>query len=184
MASSEWDNAVNRLRQKALEFNRIYDLVVNSQSIAINDDILYEDYDSIRNKGDFIKGTIQRVTQLVDEVYRATNEIMGEENTGALIHNINTQSNSMNGLGFVIPLIPIAVVTSAIAAITYWVNDALKYLTKIEQVKNLINKDVNPKEAYEIVHGQAYSFKKYIPWAIGGVVTILMAPKLFRLIKG
>lgn len=174
----EWDNAVNKLRQKATEFNNIYNLVVNSENVIADDLELYKEYDSIRYKGDLIKGTIKKATGLIDEVYSAASSIIGEDNT---INMLKTGAIT-EGLG-ILPFLPIMFVTSAIAAITYWVNDAIKYLSKVEQVKNLIGKNVDPEEAYKIVHGETSIFKRYIPWVVGGAVALMVAPKLIRMVR-
>lgn len=175
----EWNNAVDRLRVKGEEFTRVYDLIINSEDIASTNDALYSDYESIKFKGNAIKATIEKVTLLIDEAFNASSNIIGKDNTINMIEN----NHYMGGLGF-IPLIPIAAITAAIAAITYWVNDAMQYLSKVEQVKNLINRNVPPEKAYDIVHGQQFTLKKYLPWIVGGVVTIMVAPKIIRLARG
>ncbi len=43
------------------------------------------------------------------------------------IFNTVFDDTDTSGLGF-IPLVPIAVILSAIAGITYWINDSVKYL--------------------------------------------------------
>lgn len=174
----EWNNAVDKLRLKGEEFSRVYDLIINSENIASTNDDLYSDYESIKFKGNAIKATIEKVTRLVDEAFNASSNIIGQDNTINMIE----RNSHMDGLGF-IPLIPIAVITAAIAAITYWVNDAMQYLGKVEQVKNLINRNVSPEKAYDIVHGQQFTFKKYLPWIVGGVVTLAVFPKVIRLIR-
>ena len=158
----EWLNAVDNLKTKAREFNRVY----NDVSISYpKDPALLSERNSLLDKGDWVKGTIEKTTSSIDAVYGVIKEWGFSE--------------SLNGLG-VIPLIPVAIILSAIGAISYWINDALKYLEKVGRIERLENEGYSTKAASEIVFGESFSIKQYLPWVIGGVLALTILPPVIR----
>jgi hypothetical protein len=85
-------------------------------------------------------------------------------------------------LGFV-PLIPIAIILSAIAAIGYWVSDGLKYLDKVGRVESLTREGYSPSEAYSLVHGSRFSITENLPWILGTVAALVFLPPIIRKLK-
>ena len=135
----EWLNAVALLRNKASEFEKLESAIMNTFYIASNSPELLDEYDSLLFKAEIIRNTIKTVTEGIDYVFKVFNTVFNDTDT--------------SGLGF-IPLVPIAVILAAIASITYWVNDAVKYLSKINEVKRIESEGYTVKEAYQILQDE------------------------------
>ena len=160
----EWLNAVSLLRQKAAEFERLKREVEETYSIAISDPNLFKEYESIIFKSDVIKGTIQRVTSGIDYIFGIFNTVFDDVDT--------------SGLGF-IPLVPVAVILSAIAAITYWISDTTKYLNKINEIKRIEQAGYSIKDAYQMIEDKKGFFEtlldsKYLIIGSGLVLLLVM----------
>lgn len=166
--SQEWQDAVVKLRKKASEFNSIfYD--VESSNVSGNSE-LQSEKDSLLWKGRAIKNTIENITSGIDAVYRAA---QGSGLSGAV---------NLGNVGF-LPLIPIAVILSAIGAITYWVNDAIKYLNKVQRVEDYKQAGYSTVEANEMVFGSEFSFRKNLPWILGSVAVLILVPPVLKRIR-
>lgn len=168
----KWLNAVNVLQQKAGNFNQLFNRVLNSERTATVTPNLYNEYTGLVDRGRTIKNTISTTTSAIDTVYGFVTEALGKK-----------QADSLSGLGF-IPLIPIAIITGAIAAITYWINDAVKYLDKTAQVESLTRQGVTPEKAYTTVYGEKFNIQKYLPWIIGGTIGVLLLPRVLKIVRG
>ncbi len=172
--TADWGATVDELRTKAARFIRVYDAVVNTHSDIKDNPDMIQEYNSIINKGDFIKGTIQRISSGIDNISGSGGNVL---NAIGLNYDTITRGNN---LGFILPLVPIAVILSASAGITYWVTDALKYLDKVRRVKEL-TVQVGSKKAYNMVYGT--NMKNIVPWVIGGISIVFLAPKIKQLFK-
>ncbi|MES9901022.1 MAG: hypothetical protein ABW148_18650 [Sedimenticola sp.] len=143
----EWLNAVAALKAKAAEFERLKREVEGTYYIAVNDPKLLNEYESLIFKSDVIRGTIESITGGIDYIFKIFNTVFDDTDT--------------SGLGF-IPLVPIAVILSAIAGITYWINDSVKYLNKINEIKRIEREGYSIKEAYQMVEDEKGFFAKLI----------------------
>lgn len=141
----EWLSAVATLRAKAAEFENLSYQVKDTYYIAVNDPKLLKEYESLLFKGDIIKKTIQTVTSGVDIIFKGYSTML------------SSVEIEQDNLGF-IPLVPIAVILSAIGAITYWISDSVKYLNKINEIKRVESQGYSTKEAYKIIQGDEKGF--------------------------
>lgn len=64
--------------------------------------------------------------------------------------------NELNGMGF-LPLIPVAVIGGAVAAIGYWANDYAKFISTINYQNTLVSQGIAPERAAAIANQQAES---------------------------
>lgn len=132
----EWLNAVANLRAKAAEFQALREQVLESYSIAKEYPSLLSEYESLIFKSNIIESTIKSVTSGIDIIFGMFNTVFNDEN--------------VDGLG-IVPLVPVAVILSAVAAITYWIKSTVKYLNKIKEIKRIENQGYTVEEAYKMV---------------------------------
>ena len=102
--TAEWENTIADMKKKAREFLNVFETLKNKRAIAEKDPALKAEYDTLMDRGGFIKSTIEQILP---------------------------NSAGMAGMG-VIPLIPIAAILAAIAAISAWLAPAYVMLQKIE----------------------------------------------------
>lgn len=146
----EWLSAVANLRAKAAEFQALREQVLESYSIAKEYPSLLNEYEALLFKSNVIESTIKSVTNGIDIIFGMFNTVFGDED--------------VDGLG-IVPLVPVAVILSAIGAITYWINSSIKYLNKIKEIKRIENQGYTVEEAYKMVNEQN-----------GGLMQKLMSP--------
>lgn len=153
---SNWDNAIASLKNKARNFNTVFDRVIATEQTAKGNPELARDFDSLVYKGDIVRSTITNVTKAIDQVTGVGRSILGNippENLGAL------------------PLVPIAVIFSASAAITYWVKDAMQYLDKVDRIEQLKNEGLSTTEAYSMVNNKI-NWNIVIPLSLAAIIFI------------
>lgn len=141
----EWLNAVAQLKDKATEFKQLQNQVINTYYLVQYNPELLNEYESLIFKSRIIENTINTMTNGIDYIFKIFNSVFGEE------------TNDLGNLGLV-PLVPVAVILSSIAGITYWINDSLKYLDKVEEVKRIESQGYSAEEAYKIVHDSQGGF--------------------------
>lgn len=114
-------------------------LLSNLQNRTI-DAAKYPDLAAKRNdllqRGSIIQRTITTLTGAVDKVFAFFRGVTG-----------------MDGLGLV-PLLPIAAITVALAAITKWTTDAYEFSKRLDAIKDLEAKGYDPVRAGQIVNQQ------------------------------
>ena len=168
----EWVAAVDDLKAKAAEFMSLFAVVQNSTAQT---PALAAQRESALNKASIVQGTIDRVTRAIDWTYALWDNLFGDET-----------DNTLKGLGL-LPLVPIAVITGAVAAITYSVADFKKYLDENNRIEQLRNEGYSTEQAIDIAsqsRGIAGSIeralKSYGPWIAAGVVVYMMSQKRFN----
>jgi len=119
--SQEWENAVNNFKQKAKSFVNEYLALQNRENIAALDPKTKSEYDSLMKKGSYIFETIKSLAAKMDY---AISNLMGGN------------SNALNGMG-ILPLLPIAVIAGAVAAIVAWLSDAYIMNRKLDSIEKL-----------------------------------------------
>lgn len=162
----EWSSAVNTLRVKGAALEQVYNDLLkvrppdNSQLLAR--------YNALLERALVTKNSVIGTTNLIDNVYKAAQNTLDDQ-----------QLANLNGLGF-LPLIPIAVITGSIAGVTYWINDAVQYLDKTERIEKLVQEGASSDAAYTQVYGKEFNIMEYVPWLIGGTVTLLLMPRVIK----
>lgn len=114
--SQEWQNAVDQFRVKARAFRDEYVNLQQMGQYAGADPELKKAYDSLMSKGSWIYNTIANLASKLD--------MMG--------------GSGMAAMG-ALPLIPVAVIMGALAAITAWMSDAYIMRQKLEYARDAIN---------------------------------------------
>ena len=128
--SQSWYDVIGKFRANAAQFAASYTALLNSESVARKNPALYSEWKALKSKADGVKATVQKVTGAVDTAARWLKENLG--------------------LGVFPALIPVAVVVSAVAAMTYVIADISKFLMKAKQFEQ-VAAQVGPEKAAAIV---------------------------------
>lgn len=159
----EWLNAVANLRAKAAEFQALREQVLESFVIAKEYPSLLREYESLIFKSTIIENTIKSVTKGIDVIFGMFNTVFND--------------SEVDGLG-IVPLVPVAVILSAVAAITYWINSSVKYLNKIKEIKRIENQGYSVEEAYKMISEKENGFLQQLmsPYVLvgGGLLIVLL----------
>lgn len=174
MADFSFDNAVSSLKAKAADFAVAYNQFLNNEQFAALDPALYSDWKSANNYASAVKATIQYINEQVDSASNWLSGVLGMNG----LQSIGRQK----GLGF-LPLIPIAYVLAATAALTYAYGRIVDSNNAIEQYKiqaGLAQQGVTIPGAPTLTSTLGDTLK----WVVIGVAAYFIVPKLIKEFKG
>ena len=171
--AQEWENAVRDLKAKAAEFTGLYDRAKYSTPQTIE---LARERESILQKADAIKATIEKTTQAIDWTYAKWQGLFGDET-----------DSTLQGLGL-IPLIPIAAITGAVAGVTYGIKQLKDYLSENDKIERLTAEGYSTEQAIEITRrsdtGIGPSIERGLktlgPWIAVGIAVYFFAQKKLK----
>lgn len=121
---SEWNDAVDALKKKAVQFSDLEKKLEQLAPVVEKNPQYKDEYDSLMSKAQWIKKTVMQITGTVDS---AAQKLSG------LGFDRHLQSMGKMGaleMGF-LPVVPIAVILGASAAMTYWITDAYSLTQKL-----------------------------------------------------
>lgn len=161
------ESAVQSLKEKGAQFMGAYGSLMSLEERAAAYPDLHTKWKSLKSEGDKIKSSVQYIANIVDSVGGFLGRTFGLSGMGAM---------------GVFPLIPIAVVTGAIAAISafvYAVSNFSDSLTKREMVeKGYSGKDIGMSS--QTMLGDVSTIVKYVAIAGFGIIVL---PKLLEAFK-
>jgi len=174
---------LNRFKAKATEFMAAIDKLYTIDNVPAN---LQEEYSGLISTANIIQGTISTITGTVDSVTGFFSDYFGFDGVSNVRDYINGNRQN-NALGFV-PLIPVALISGALAAMTKFISDVYVFERKITEQKRLESTGVNPTKAAEIVskiNGQSLmqnltSLAKPIGFTIGLIVVSRFVGKMIK----
>lgn len=153
---------VDKFKSKVANFTELLSNLQNREIDAARYPDLSATRDELTSRGSTIKNMITSITGTIDKVFGFFRGITG-----------------MDGLG-IVPLLPIAAITIAVAAITKWTTDAYEFSKRVDAIQALEAKGYDPVKAGQIVNqqfptssllGNFGSISSLIPWiAIAGVI--------------
>ena len=164
---TEDKNIIQRFRDRALEFNRLYESLRAKRVDVSQYPALAVEYNKLVTTGDSIRNSIRTVTGGIDSVVGWYNSVFGDDKEG------------LKGLG-VLPLVPVAVAVTAIAAMGKWGRDVYLFDRRLTEVKRLEDTGISPGRAADIVGGKAPGIfagvtrEVMIPVTVGGVSLIAL----------
>lgn len=172
--NAEWQRQVNRLKDKAAEFSRVFTKLEQRQPLAEQSPVLKHRYDRVMKLGLNVRQTVQGITGKIDAALRGFQDLFG-------------LSPNMAGMGAV-PLVPIAVIAGAIAAITAWLTDAYALDRQLDSLDSQIKAGVDPvvagdniaKSGDQPLIDVANPFKGATGLILGGVALYFFWPTLRR----
>lgn len=157
---------IARLRAKAGEFNVTYNRLLSQEPDRQKDPALYKKWLSLKNTGETTRSSIGRILGIADWVGNAA---------GAVWDYV---SSPFSGSVSVLPLIPLAItgaiITSAMASMTYFISNAYEY-GKLA--------DATPEVRAALLKKDASGFSGILSGvtgliAVAGIVYFL--PKIFK----
>lgn len=152
-AVEKWNEELARLKALAREFTAVYNTLFAARENLTGAD--RERVDALLRRGNIVRASIDKVASGVDGVARL----------------LPTKTlSSYGGLGAAIPLIPIAVIAAAIAAITAWLSDAYVEVKRL----NLADKVHQSGGNVSGVFGSGTGLPAWAIWAAGGVGLVLL----------
>lgn len=153
---------VESFKSKVANFTEMLDNLRTRQIDAVKYPDLASKRNNLISRGGVISRTIAAITGAVDRVFTFFKGVVG-----------------MDGMG-IVPLLPIAAITVAVAAITKWTTDAYEFNRRLDAIKDLEAKGYPPERAGQIVNQQLPSTSIFsgfgglgslLPWvAVAGVV--------------
>lgn len=155
---------VQKFKSKVANFMEALDRLQSSKVNASKYPDLATQRENLLSRGASIKNTIKTVTGMVDRVFSFF------------------KGSGLDGLG-IAPLLPIAAITIAVAAITKWTTEAYEFSKRLDAIKDLESKGYDPVRAGQIVNQQFPS----PTFSFGGMSSILpllaVAGVIFYVIK-
>ncbi len=161
---------IDRFRQQAREFWRLYQSTGdNANFVATQNPSIQREYRDLMDRGQGIRSKVEVATGIIDKagamIDTAKNWFTDTFGLGGLA-SVNRMMPEQLGL---IPLIPIAVIAGSLAAIGKWVNDALVFNRRINEMKRLQAQGMTPTQAANVID-------KIMPKGFGANVTGLLIP--------
>ncbi len=160
---------LNRFKLKADEF-----MIALGRLNAINNvpDNLQEEYSGLRSTADYVQSTITWITSSVDSVTGFFSDIFNFDGVSGVRDYINGQNVGNMGL---VPLIPLAAISGALALMSKFIADVYVFERKITEQKRLENTGMSPMQAADVVDkikGQTLtdnlaSIAKPVAWGFG-----------------
>lgn len=138
---------LEKFRQAAIEFRDALASLVSMQSYVQSRPALKKEYDGLMSTGSTIKATVEYITTTVDKVTGFFSNLFG-------LGNMPMYARPSSQLG-VIPLIPIAMISGAVAVMGKWVRDVYLFERTVSEQKRLESRGLSPSEASAIVQGNS-----------------------------
>ena len=114
-------DAIQSLKDKAGGFVKAYQALMNSEAKVRANPKLYAEWKTLKGRADSVRQKIDYINGVVDSAAKWLKGVFG--------------MSSADTLG-VAPLIPIAYVTAAIAALVYVTSDIYKFVAKVDLIKS------------------------------------------------
>lgn len=137
-------STLQRFKDKAVEFMQVFTRLGAMTDIPPN---LQPEYTELMDTGSNIYGTVSWITSTVDSVTGFFSDFFQFDGVQATKDYINGESDTLG----VIPLVPIAAVTGAIAFMSKFVADVYLFERKVTEQKRLVNTGMSETQAAEIV---------------------------------
>lgn len=127
--ADDWTDAVNRLKEKAREFTAVYSTLLNAREGLSGNDLAR--VDALLRRGNIVRSTI-------DGIARTVGGIAG------LLPSKTLAGYARGGQLGALPLVSIAVILGAIAAITAWLSDAYVEIKRLNLAEEVHRAGGNP----------------------------------------
>lgn len=137
-------NTLQRFKDKATEFMQVFTRLGSMEDIPPN---LQQEYSELMDTGSNIFGTVSWITSSVDSVTGFFSDFFEFDGVQATRDFINGETDQLG----IIPLVPIAAVTGAIAFMSKYVSDVYLFERKVTEQKRLVASGISEREAADIV---------------------------------
>lgn len=173
MEAISWSdlNIVQTLRDKAAEFSKAYNYLIQAGPIVKKHPELAPEYNALLSRGTSIRSSVTALLTQVESV----------------IKTITSLIPGMSGLEILPAIIPIAIILGSIALITKWVADYITFNKKLQQIQQLTAQGISPERAVSIVTQAAQTpgllgqlISPQIGWIIMGGIAIYIFASVRR----
>jgi len=163
-------SVIDQFKKQARDFWRLYTTMGDdARFVATQNNSVQKEYADLMSRGQTIRSGVERATSVVDGAGSMIDSARNWfSDTFGLSGLRYAEGLAGTQLGF-IPLIPIAVVAGSLALIGKWVNDALVFNRRINEMKRLQSQGMTPNQAANIID-------KIMPKGFGASVTGLVMP--------
>ncbi len=189
----EWWNVVGQFRAKVDEFENNYQGLLAQRDFVQTRPALAAKWNQMVQDGAAIRRSNQDILDKIDAVENAVGQAVDTVESGASSAWDWIKSQvGLSGLGFVMVLVPIAVIVTALAAIAKWSLDALNFSKTLEETRRLEATGVAPATAAEIVAtqrgnttGSPFSFLGFQinPWFVVGGFALAFGPQIISSVR-
>lgn len=137
--SENWEAAKNNLINKAAEFSRLYNELQRRGASALANPSLAADYQSIMDKGAYIKSSVTAITSTFDSASDWFNNTLASLKNavglGAVPMALNYHAIARRaGMG-ILPIASVGVILACITAISYWLTSAYELKRKMDFIE-------------------------------------------------
>ncbi len=150
------DDAISRLQAKGTEFANVYRQLLADESAASSDPATYATWQNYKSKADTIMGTISYINSKVDTAVNWFKDLFG--------------LGGVDAFAF-LPVLPIAYIVAAIAAMTYFITDYLKW-------REGLGAGYSPGQIN--AGGVTSQISSTVMWAAIGLLAVFVLPKLLE----
>lgn len=137
-------NMLTRFKGKADEFMSALTRLNSIQKIPPN---LQEEYSDLQSSAGYIKATITTIVSTVDSVTGFFSDFFGFDGVSATKNYINNRPSQLG----LIPLVPIAAITGALAIMTKFISDVYLFERKVQEQLRLESTGMPPADAAKII---------------------------------
>lgn len=168
---------ITDFKEKARQFWAVWNGLNNKRDVvARQSPEIKAKYNKLMNDGVGIRSKIEWVTAAIDKAANLYGDVKSWIMDKFGFDGIS--DSQLAGMG-ILPLIPVAIIAAAVAAISYWTNDAYQFNAKLNEIQRLENKGISPVQAAKMVEqtfntGIFSNLKNLIlPLVIGGGIIFL-----------
>jgi hypothetical protein len=183
-----WYDVIGQFEQKANDFLAARaDLAAQAPFIAAQPADIQAEYADLVARADSTQSNIQKVQAALADVKNALtgawNYVTGvwDSFAATVVPDINAATGlspyaGLQGLGSpFFPLIPIAIVAAAVAALAYFLNDYAQFSKKVQ----LLKQGMSPADVNKVLGSASItSTLGTLVWIAGGIVLLIYLPKL------
>lgn len=182
--SQDEKGVIEQFKDKAREFWALWEnLEDQKHTISASAPIVQNEYADLMARGSTIRTTVEYVTKTIDkaaQMYRSVRDWLAARFglDGLSASDVDQRVNEMG----LIPLIPIAIITAALAAMGKWISDAYIFSERLAEIKRLEKQGISPARAAEIVEktmqkGMFAGAANLVPIALIGVAALMLLRK-------
>lgn len=167
---------LQRFKNKAEEFMTAVGRLDQIGHVPPN---LVAEYNALQGQASIVKNSISWITETVDTVTGFFSDVFQFDGVDAVRSYINNESP--NTLGFA-PLIPVAVISGALAAMGKFISDVYLFERKVTEQQRLVAKGMPEDEAADVVSqitgkgitANLADMAKPVAFALGAFVVLRM----------
>lgn len=160
-ATDELLSAIDRLKQKGAEFAAAYNQFVANYDVISDMPDLVSEWNMIKSYADTVKNTVSWINNAVDSAANWFKSAFG--------------FSGLNAVG-AIPLIPIAYVTAALAALTYAIGRMVEFNAKVD----LVRANKLPGSALTDSNGPLADASSLAKWIVIGAAAYFLLPQILK----